>query len=55
MNRLTLPGRSSLFFAAGLTVLAVFSLAASPAVCAAQIPLQRVWVGDLDPTSPRFQ
>jgi len=53
MNRLSIPGRSSLFFAAGLTVLAAFSLVATPAARAAQIPLQRVQVGDLDLATPK--
>lgn len=53
MNLPTIPGRSSLFFAAGLTVIAVFSLVASPPVSAAQIPLQRVQVGDLDLATPQ--
>jgi|JI102314A1RNA_FD_contig_31_7781676_length_413_multi_2_in_0_out_0_1 UrcA family protein len=55
MNRPTLPGRSSHFFAAGLTLFAAFSLVAAPAVRAAQIPLQRVQVGDLDLATPRGQ
>jgi len=55
MNRPTLPGRSSLFFAAGLTLLAAFSLVVSPAVHAGQIPLQRVQVGDLDLATPKGQ
>lgn len=53
MHRPTLPGRTSLFVAAGLTVFAAFFLVASPAVHAAQIPLQRVQVGDLDLATPK--
>jgi len=55
MKRPPLPGRSSLFFAAGLTLIAAFSLAVSPAVQAAQIPLQRVQIGDLDLATPKGQ
>lgn len=55
MYRATLPGRTSLFTAAGLTVVAALSLFASPAAPAAQIPLQRVQVSDLDLATPRGQ
>jgi UrcA family protein len=55
MNRPTLPGRSSLFVAAGLTALAAFSLVASPAARATPIPLQRVQIGDLDLATPKGQ
>lgn len=55
MDRLTLPGRASLFTAATLTLLAAVSLVASPAARATEIPLQRVQVGDLDLATPKGQ
>ena len=55
MNRLTLPGRTTLLPVAGLTLVAACSLLASPAARAAQIPLQRVQVGDLDLATPSGQ
>ena len=44
MHRPTLPGRTSLFTAAGLTLFAAFSLVITPSAHSAQIPLQRVQV-----------
>ncbi|HMA12942.1 MAG TPA: UrcA family protein [Steroidobacteraceae bacterium] len=55
MDRFTLPGRTSLFTAAGLTLLAAVSLLVSPALRAAPIPLQRVQVSDLDLATPKGQ
>jgi UrcA family protein len=55
MHRLTIPGRTSLFTAAGLTLLAALSLVTSPPAHAARIPLQRVQVADLDLATPGGQ
>jgi UrcA family protein len=55
MYRLTIPGRTSLFAAAGLTLLAVISLVRSPAAQAAQQPEQRVQVSSLDFATPKAQ
>lgn len=55
MHRLTIPGRSSLFTTAGLTLLAALSLVTSPSAHAARIPLQRVQVTDLDLATPSGQ
>lgn len=52
MHRLTIPGRTSLFTAAGLTLLTAFSLVTSTPAHAARIPLQRVQVADLDLATP---
>lgn len=55
MHRPTLPGRTSLFTAAGLTLFAAFSLVITPSAHSAQIPLQRVQVGDIDLATPSGQ
>ena len=55
MNRRTLPGRTSLFTAAGLTLLAAISLAISPTVHAAQVAVQRVQVSAFDFATPSAQ
>lgn len=55
MHRPTLPGRTSLFTAAGLTLFAALSLVAAPSAHSAQIPLERVQVGDIDLATPSGQ
>ena len=55
MSRPTLPGRTSLFTAAGLTLLAVISLVTSPAVHAEQVAVQRVQVSSFDFATPSAQ
>ncbi len=55
MHRLIIPGRTSLFTAAGLTLLAALSLVNSTPAHAARIPLQRVHVADLDLATPGGQ
>jgi UrcA family protein len=55
MNRPTLPGRTSLFTAAGLTLLTAISLGISPAAHSAQFAVQRVQVSDFDFATPKAQ
>jgi UrcA family protein len=55
MNRPTLPGRTSLFTAAGLTLFAAVSILTSPAANAAQVVVQRVQVSAFDFATPGAQ
>jgi UrcA family protein len=57
MNRPTLPGRTSLFTAAGLTLLTAISLGISPAAHSAHSAqaVQRVQVSGFDFATPKAQ
>jgi UrcA family protein len=55
MNRPTLPGRTSLFTAAGLTLLTAISLGISPAAHSTQVAVQRVQVSGFDFATPKAQ